>query len=50
MNKKTLRPLTHLHGYWIFRRELAAMGKWPLERRRAFVLERLRCGTLFKFH
>jgi phenylacetate-CoA ligase len=42
MHKKQIRPLARLHGYWLHRQWLAGMRRWPLEQRRAWILERLR--------
>lgn len=42
MHKKQIRPLARLHGYWLYRRRLAEMRSWPVEQRRAWILERLR--------
>lgn len=42
MHKKQIRPLARLHGYWLYRGLLARMESWPAERRREWVLERLK--------
>lgn len=42
MHKKQIRPLARLHGYWLYRGRLASMQAWSLERRRAWVFERLK--------
>jgi phenylacetate-CoA ligase len=41
MHKKQIRPLARLHGYWIYRRFLSGTGRWTLEKRAAYVFERL---------
>jgi phenylacetate-CoA ligase len=41
MHKKQIRPLARLHGYWIYRRVLSETSDWPVEKRKAYVFERL---------
>ncbi|HXJ55229.1 MAG TPA: hypothetical protein VNU68_01070 [Verrucomicrobiae bacterium] len=42
MHKKQVRPLARLHGYWLARRVLPAMQRWPLVRRRDWILNKLK--------
>jgi phenylacetate-CoA ligase len=42
MHKKQIRPLARLHGYWLSRRLLPAMHRWPDDRRRRWIFETLR--------
>jgi len=42
MHKKQIRPLARLHGYWLHRRLLPRTQRWPLEQRRAWILDRLK--------
>ena len=42
MHKKQIRPIARLHGYWLFRRLLPRMQTWPVERRRAWIFEKLK--------
>src|SRR6476659_9319666 len=42
MHKKQIRPIARLHGYWIYRRFLSPTRLWPLEKRKAYVLARLK--------
>ena len=49
IHKKQIRPLARLHGYWLYRRFLLAAASWSLERRRAYVFERLK-ETLVRAH
>ena len=42
MHKKQIRPVARLHGYWLHRRWLPPMQRWPLEQRRAWVFETLK--------
>ena len=42
MHKKQIRPLARLHGYWLFKRLLPRMQTWPVERRGAWIFEKLK--------
>src|SRR4051812_42088556 len=42
LHKKQVRPLARLHGYWLYKRQLMAMGSWPMPRRREWILEKLK--------
>jgi phenylacetate-CoA ligase len=42
MDKKQLRPLARLHGYWLSRRVLPAMAAWPVDQRRSWLTQRLK--------
>jgi phenylacetate-CoA ligase len=42
MHKKQIRPLARLHGYWLARRTLPRMARWPAEQRRAWILATLK--------
>ena len=42
IHKKQIRPVARLHGYWIYQRFLKQAAAWPLERRRAYVFEKLK--------
>jgi len=42
MNKKRIRPVARLHGYWLYQRFLLPMQHWPLEQRRAWIFQKLR--------
>ncbi|HMJ92179.1 MAG TPA: hypothetical protein VK530_20320 [Candidatus Acidoferrum sp.] len=41
MNKKQIRPIARMHGYWLNRTLLKRMAEWSVERQRAFVFDRL---------
>ena len=42
IHKKQIRPLARLHGYWIYQQFLRQAATWPVERRRAYVFEKLK--------
>src|SRR5439155_8062056 len=42
INKKQIRPLARLHGYWLYQRFLTQTQSWPSARRRAWVLDKLK--------
>jgi phenylacetate-coenzyme A ligase PaaK-like adenylate-forming protein len=42
MNKRQIRPLARLHGYWMYRRFLRHTPSWGRDRRRAFIFEHLK--------
>ena len=42
MHKKQIRPLARIHGYVVYQRFLKQMLNWPLPKRQAWVLEKLK--------
>lgn len=42
ISKKQIRPLARLHGFWLYHTFLARTHSWPVEKRRSYVLEKLR--------
>ncbi len=40
-NKKVVKNLARLHGYWIYKNLLSQSPSWPVERREKYVLENL---------
>src|ERR1051325_693524 len=42
VHKKQIRPLARLHGYLVYKRFLTRTQSWPLPKREAWVLEKLK--------
>src|SRR5437588_10288494 len=42
ITKKHIRPLARVHGYWLYKRFLSQTQQWPVQKQRAWVLEKLK--------
>jgi phenylacetate-CoA ligase len=42
MNKKQLRPIARLHGYWLYQRFLRDTPRWSRDQRRAYIFNHLK--------
>jgi phenylacetate-CoA ligase len=42
VHKRQIRAIARLHGYWIFKTFLSRAHSWPLEKRRAWVFNKLK--------
>jgi len=49
INKKQIRPLARLHGFWVYKSFLTKTRSWPLQKRRDWVLEKLRRALVLAY-
>src|SRR6476646_7747567 len=42
INKKQIRPLARLHGYWVYKRFLTNTQNWTLPQRREWIFAKLK--------
>jgi phenylacetate-CoA ligase len=41
MHKKRIRPPARLHGYWLYKSFLSHTQSWPVQKRRAYIFDKL---------
>ena len=49
MNKKQIRPLARLHGYWLYKTFLRQTDHWNQEKRRRYIFDRLKTTLIRAF-
>jgi phenylacetate-CoA ligase len=42
VHKKHIRAVARLHGYWLFKSFLSKTAQWPVERKRAYIFDKLK--------
>jgi phenylacetate-CoA ligase len=42
VHKKQIQTLARLHGYWLFKSFLSKTAHWPIQRKRAYIFEKLK--------
>lgn len=42
VHKKQIRAFARLHGYWLYKTFLSKTSSWPIERKRAYVFDKLK--------